>query len=112
MPRCEDQRERPTTTGGDEDDMSGLPDLDTIDTMLGVVEGRDPTATSVSRFDEDHEILLSTQSEIGDALTSELSSTADKDRLRVVLDRIENDIDANRNARGRAAAAEAADRAE
>lgn len=92
--------------------MSDLPDLDTIETLLGVVEGRDAATTSASRFDEDHGVLRSTQSEVGDALVSELSSDAEKDRLRVVLDRIENDIDANRRARSAAAAREATGRSD
>lgn len=55
-------------------------------------------------------MLPATQSEVGDALFSALSSERDKDRLRNVLDRIENDIEANRDARGTAATREAANR--
>ncbi len=91
--------------------MSDLPDLDTIETLLVVVEGRDANTTSTSRFDEDHGVLRSTQAEVGDALVSELSAESEKDRLRIVLDRIENDIDANRSARSAAAVREAAGRA-
>ena len=92
--------------------MTDLPDLDTIETLLGVVEGRDADTTETSRFDEDHDVLLSTQSEVGDALSSELTGDDEKDRLRIVLDRIENDIDANRRARSAAAVREAAGRSD
>ncbi len=79
--------------------MNDLPDLDTITTMLTVVEGRDPTGTTATRFDEDHGVLLDTQAEIVALLSRELPAGYDKDDLRNLLDRIENDIDRNRSVR-------------
>jgi hypothetical protein len=76
--------------------MSDLPDLDTITTMLTAVEARDPDSTSTVRFDEDHNVLRSTQAEIVEMLARELPASYDKDDLRALLDRIDNDIDRNR----------------
>ena len=89
--------------------MAG-PDLDTISTMLTAVEQRDPDTTSVSRLDEDHNILLSTQAEIVDLLAGELPAGYDGDGVRAVLDRIVNDIEHNRDLRSGAAAREARSR--
>ena len=86
--------------------MAELPDLDTISTMLTVVEGRDPDSISVSRLDEDHSVLLATQGEIVDLLASDLPAGYSPDELRAVLDRIVNDIDRNRGLRPAAAARE------
>jgi hypothetical protein len=76
--------------------------------MLTVVEARDPVTTTTSRFDEDHNVLRSTQSEIVDVLAGEEPLTYDKDGLRALLDRIENDIDRNRSMRREAKARETA----
>ena len=88
--------------------MSDLPDLDTIATMLTAVEARDPNATTTSRFDEDHNVLRSTQAEIVEMLARELPAEYDKDALRALLDRIDNDIDRNRALRGEARSREGA----
>ena len=82
--------------------MTDLPDLDTIATMLAAVEARDPLRTTTSRFDEDHNVLRSTQAEIVEMLSRELPASYDKDDLRALLDRIDNDIDQNRAWRGEA----------
>jgi hypothetical protein len=79
--------------------MTDLPDLDTIATMLAAVEARNPSSTTASRYDEDHNVLLSTQAEIVEMVSRELPASYDKDELRNLLDRIDNDIDANRAAR-------------
>lgn len=92
----------------DEVFMSDLPDLDTIATMLTAVEARDPNATTTSRFDEDHNVLRSTQAEIVEMLARELPAEYDKDALRALLDRIDNDIDRNRALRGEARSREGA----
>jgi hypothetical protein len=80
--------------------MTELPDLDTITTMLDAVEARNPTTTTTSRFDEDHNVLRSTQAEIVEMLSRQLPDAYDKDELRALLDRIDNDIDRNRALRG------------
>ena len=82
--------------------MNDLPDLDTISTMLDAVEARDPETTTPFRYDQDHEVLLSTQAEIVEMLERDLPPTYDKDDLRALLDRIDNDIDRNRELRGSA----------
>ena len=87
--------------------MAGQPDFDTIITLLNVVEGRDPASTSVSRFDEDHGVLLSTQAEVVESLANEAAAVLNKDELRDLLDRIEQDIDKNRELRSAVAAREA-----
>lgn len=84
--------------------MAALPDLDTISTMLTVVEERDPQAVTVSRLDEDHNILLSTQAEIVDLMSADLPDGYDAEGLRALLDRIVNDIERNRDERTAAAA--------
>lgn len=84
--------------------MAELPDLDTISTMLTAVEERDPQAVSVSRLDEDHNVLLSTQAEIVDLMSAHLPAGYDAEGLRAVLDRIVNDIEHNREVRIAAAA--------
>ena len=60
--------------------MSDLPDLDTIATMLTAVEARDPNATTTSRFDEDHNVLRSTQAEIVEMLARELPAEVQQGR--------------------------------
>lgn len=87
--------------------MAELPDLDTIFTMLSVVEERDPETVTVSRLDEDHNILLNTQAEIVDVVAGDIPDGYDGDGLRAVLDRIVNDIEHNRDLRPAAAAREA-----
>lgn len=89
--------------------MAG-PDLDTISTMLTVVEQRDPETATVSRLDEDHNILLSTQAEIVDVVVGDLPDGYDGEGLRAVLDRIVNDIERNRDLRAAATAREARSR--
>lgn len=89
--------------------MDELPDLDTIGTLLTVVEGRDPSTTAASRFDDDHAVLRNTQAEVLDALTRELPPEYDKEALRRVLQRIEDDIAQNRSLRADAFAREVAD---
>lgn len=84
--------------------MAALPDLDTISTMLTVVEERDPQTVTVSRLDEDHNILLSTQAEIVDLMSADLPDGYDAEGLRALLDRIVNDIERNRDERTAAAA--------
>ena len=84
--------------------MAELPDLDTISTMLTAVEARDPQTTTVSRLDEDHNILLSTQAEIVDLMSADLPAGYDAENLRALLDRIVNDIEHNRDVRTTAAA--------
>lgn len=84
--------------------MAALPDLDTISTMLTVVEERDPQTVGVSRLDEDHNILLSTQAEIVDLMSADLPDGYDAEGLRALLDRIVNDIERNRDQRTAAAA--------
>ena len=79
--------------------MDYLPDLETIATLLSVVEARDSTSTPVWRFDEDHNVLLATQAELVQMLSSVLPASYDKDDLRTLLDRIDNDIENNRAAR-------------
>jgi hypothetical protein len=88
--------------------MTELPDLDTITTMLDAVEARNPTTTTTSRFDEDHNVLRSTQAEIVEMLSRQLPDAYDKDELRALLDRIDNDIDRNRALRGDARSRETA----
>lgn len=88
--------------------MTELPDLDTITTMLDAVEARNPTTTTTSRFDEDHNVLRSTQAEIVEMLSRQLPDAYDKDELRALLDRIDNDIDRNRALRGNARSRETA----
>lgn len=92
--------------GENEDDMAALPDLDTISTLLTVVEGRDPGTVTVSRLDEDHQILLNTQAEIVDVLAGDPPGAGHADNLRAVLDRIVNDIERNREIRSAASARE------
>ncbi|SDP34723.1 hypothetical protein SAMN04515671_3818 [Nakamurella panacisegetis] len=87
--------------------MTGQPDFDTIITLLEIVEGRDPAATSVTRFDEDHEVLLSTQAEVVESLAGDAPAELDKDEMRALLDRIEQDIDRNRELRSAVAARQA-----
>lgn len=91
--------------------MNDLPDLDTIDTLLSAVEGRNPDTTSTSRFDEDHNVLRSTQAEIVEMLSGPLPSSYNKDDLRALLDRIDNDIDQNRAQRKEAKGRETAGQA-
>ena len=86
--------------------MADLPDLDTISTMLTVVEERDPQTVPVSRLDEDHNVLLSTQGEVVDVLAGDLPPGYDAEKLRALLDRIVNDIERNRDLRSAAAARE------
>jgi hypothetical protein len=88
-----------------------LPDLDTISTLLSVVEGRDADTVTVSRLDEDHNVLLNTQAEIADVFAGDAAQREDTEDLRAVLDRIVNDIERNRELRARAAAREASGRA-
>ena len=95
-----------TADGTKEDDMAERPDLDTISTMLTVVEQRDPDAVTVSRLDEDHNVLLTTQGEIVDLLAADLPPGYDAEAVRAVLDRIVNDIKQNRSRRTAAAARE------
>ncbi|MDQ2738942.1 MAG: hypothetical protein M3Y35_10090 [Actinomycetota bacterium] len=90
--------------------MDELPDLETISTLLTVVEGRDPVTTGVARFDEDHNVLRSTQAEVLAALTRNLPENYDKDDLRRVLERIEDAIEVNRAVRQQASAREGAGR--
>lgn len=91
--------------------MDQLPDLEAISTLLTVVEGRDPATTTVTRFDEDHNVLRSTQAELVDTLTRESPEDDDKEHLRRVLQRIEDSIELNRSLRKEAIAREIADRA-
>jgi hypothetical protein len=84
--------------------MAELPDLDTISTMLTAVEERDPQTVTLSRLDEDHNILLSTQGEIVDLMSGDLPPGYDAEGLRAILDRIVNDIEHNREIRTTAAA--------
>ena len=86
--------------------MAQLPDLDTISTLLTVVEARDPVGTSVSRLDEDHSILLSTQSEIVDLMSADAPAGYDGDTLRALLGRIVNAVERNREVRKEAMARE------
>ena len=86
--------------------MAEPPDLDAISTMLTVVEGRNPQTVSVTRLDDDHNVLLRTQGEIVD-LMSALPDGYEAEDVRAVLDRIVNDIEHNRDVR---AAADARDR--
>lgn len=92
------------------DHMDELPDLETISTLLTVVEGRDPVTTGVARFDEDHNVLRSTQAEVLATLTRNLPENYDKDDLRRVLERIEDAIEVNRAVRQEASAREGAGR--
>lgn len=87
--------------------MAELPDLDTISTMLTAVEQRDPDTVTVSRLDEDHNVLLGTQGEIVDLLATDLPAGYAAERVRGVLDRIVNDIEHNRGLRPAAASREA-----
>ena len=89
--------------------MDALPDLDTIDTLLTVVEGRDPATTTAIRYDEDHAVLLDTQAEMAEMVSRELPPEYDKDQLRAILDRIETAIDTNRDRRAQAQAREGSD---
>jgi hypothetical protein len=90
--------------------MAALPDLDTISTMLTAVEARDPETVTVSRLDQDHNVLLGTQGEIVDLMSADLPEGYDAEGLRGVLDRIVNDIERNRSLRPAAAAREVRDR--
>jgi hypothetical protein len=90
--------------------MADLPDLDTISTMLTAVEARDPETVTVSRLDQDHNVLLGTQGEIVDLMSADLPQGYDAEGLRAVLDRIVNDIEHNRSLRPAAAAREVRDR--
>ena len=87
--------------------MAAQPDFDSIITLLNVVEGRDPATTSVRRYDADHGVLLSTQAEVMESLAGEATAVLNKDQLRALLDRIEQDIDQNRELRSALAAREA-----
>lgn len=90
--------------------MDQLPDLEAISTLLSVVEGRNPATTTVSRFDEDHNVLRNTQAELVDTLTRDSTEGDDKEHLRRVLQRLEDTIELNRSRRKDAMAREIADR--
>jgi len=89
--------------------MDQLPDLEAISILLTVVEGRDPATTTVSRFDEDHNVLRSTQAELVDTLTRDSPEDDDKEHLRRFLQRIEDTIELNRSLRKDAMTREIAD---
>lgn len=88
--------------------MDQLPDLETISTLLTVVEGRDQETTSVTRYDDDHAVLLNTQAELVDVLTQDLPADFDQEALRRLLQRIDEAIENNRTRRGAAMARETA----
>lgn len=89
--------------------MDQLPDLEAISILLSVVEGRDPATTTVSRFDEDHNVLRNTQAELVDTLTRDSPEGDDKEHLRRVLQRLEDTIELNRSLRKDAMTREIAD---
>jgi len=83
--------------------MEELPDVQEIQETLAVIEVRDPDATTVQRFDSDHNVLVDMQDRIGRMLTRVLPAKYKKDDLRALLDRIENAIVDNRSKRKAAA---------
>jgi hypothetical protein len=75
-----------------------LPDFQEIAQLLDVVEGR-AAGTDPERLDADHQVLLSVQSELVEALERDFPGV-DQDDLRLLLDRVEHAVTANRSQRG------------
>ncbi len=78
--------------------MEDQPDVAEITQTLEFIEGRDPSTTSVARYDSDHAVLISLRDRIAPLVIQPRNPGSDEGRPAAVdlLDRIENAIDDNR----------------
>ncbi len=78
--------------------MEEQPDIAEITQTLEFIEGRDPSTTSVSRYDSDHAVLISLRDRVAPLVIQPRNPGSEEGRPEVVelLDRIENAIDKNR----------------
>lgn len=74
------------------------PDIPEIAQTLEIIEGRDTSSTSVSRYDSDHAVLISLRDRVAPLVIRPRNPGSEEGRPAAVdlLDRIENAIDDNR----------------
>ncbi|WP_154674058.1 hypothetical protein [Nakamurella lactea] len=72
---------------------SDLPDLTEIDETVTFIENRSPASNTPEQADRDEAVLGSIQPRLTEMLARQLPARYDKDRIRGLLDRVNNTIE-------------------